>query len=145
MATGAYERPVHGAGLDAARRDDDGRGADAVARATGRLPGRRVAVCGSGPLNLQVALELAEGGAEVAIVAERAAAPIARPLEALALAMAGPKLAGKGVRMLRGLRRGGVPVRHRTELQRVETAGRRCARPSAMRTGRETVVTVDAL
>jgi hypothetical protein len=35
-----------------------------------------VAVAGSGPLNVQVALELARGGAEVALVAEAGPNPL---------------------------------------------------------------------
>jgi NAD(P)H-nitrite reductase large subunit len=104
-----------------------------------------VAVCGSGPLNLQVALELAEGEAEIAVVAERAPAPIIRPLEALALALSGPKLTWNGVRMLRGLKARGVPVRNRTKLRRVETAGDALRATFAHADGTETTVTVDAL
>ncbi len=103
VATGAYERPVMVPGWTLPGVMTTG-AAQTLWRSYRTLPGRRVAVCGSGPLNLQVALELAEGGAEIALVAERASAPITRPLEALALALSGPKLTWNGMRMLRGLK-----------------------------------------
>ncbi|MCU0854969.1 MAG: 2Fe-2S iron-sulfur cluster-binding protein [Rhodobacteraceae bacterium] len=127
VATGAYERPVMVPGWTLPGVMTTG-AAQTLWRSYRTLPGRRVAVCGSGPLNLQVALELAEGGAEIALVAERAAAPITRPLEALALALSGPKLTWNGMRMLRGLKARRVPVRNRTELVRVEKAGEALSR-----------------
>jgi thioredoxin reductase len=144
VATGAYERPVIVPGWTLPGVMTTG-AAQTLWRSYRTLPGRRVAVCGSGPLNLQVALELAEGGAEIALVAERAPAPAARPREALALALAGPKLTWNGVRMLRGLKARGVPVRNRTELRRVENAGDALAAIFAHADGTETAVTVDAL
>jgi thioredoxin reductase len=144
VATGAYERPVMVPGWTLPGVMTTG-AAQTLWRSYRTLPGRRVAVCGSGPLNLQVALELAEGGAEIALVAERAAAPITRPLEALALALSGPKLTWNGMRMLRGLKARRVPVRNRTELVRVEKAGEALAATFVHADGTETVVTVDAL
>ena len=102
-------------------------------------------MCGSGPLNLQVALELAAGGAEVALVAEAAPTPLARPFEALRMAAAGPSLTGKGIAMLRGLRRQRIPVRHRTLLRRVEAVDGGLAATFRHRSGREHRVVVDAL
>jgi thioredoxin reductase len=144
VATGAYERPVMVPGWTLPGVMTTG-AAQTLWRSYRTLPGRRVAVCGSGPLNLQVALELAEGGAEIALVAERASAPITRPLEALALALSGPKLTWNGMRMLRGLKARRVPVRNRTELVRVEKAGEALAATFAHADGTETTVTVDAL
>lgn len=144
VATGAYERPVMVPGWTLPGVMTTG-AAQTLWRSYRTLPGRRVAVCGSGPLNLQVALELAEGGAEIALVAELAPAPVTRPLDALALALAGPRLVWNGVRMLRGLRVRGVLVRHRTELARVEPAGDALAATFAHADGTETTVTVDAL
>ena len=46
--------------------------AQTLLRSYGVLPGRRVLVAGNGPLNLQVALELARAGAEVVALAELA-------------------------------------------------------------------------
>ena len=144
VATGAYERPVMVSGWTLPGVMTTG-AAQTLWRSYRTLPGRRVAVCGSGPLNLQVALELAEGGAEIAFVAERAPAPVSRPLAALLLAFAGPRLTWNGLRMLRGLRARGVPVRNRTELVRVARTGDALAATFAHHDGTETMVTVDAL
>ena len=48
--------------------------AQTLLRSYAVLPGRRVLVAGNGPLNLQVALELARAGAEIAAVVELRAA-----------------------------------------------------------------------
>ena len=83
VATGAYERgvPVPGWTLPGVMTTG---AAQTLLKTDGVLPGRRVVVCGNGPLNLQVALELARAGAEVVAVAELAERP--------GLAKAGPLL-----------------------------------------------------
>jgi thioredoxin reductase len=121
VATGAYERPAMVPGWTLPGVMTTG-AAQTLWRSYRTLPGRRVVVCGSGPLNLQVALELAEGGAEVALVAEAAPAPVLRPLRAARMAAADPGLTLKGLSMIRGLRRRGVPVRNATRLVCVEQA-----------------------
>lgn len=121
VATGAYERPEIVPGWTLPGVMTTG-AAQTLWRSYRSLPGPRVAVCGSGPLNMQVALELAEGGAEIAIVAEAAPSPFRHPLRGLRLAVRGPGLAWKGLSMLRGLSRRGVPVLNRTRLQSVEAA-----------------------
>lgn len=144
VATGAYERPVMVPGWTLPGVMTTG-AAQTLWRSYRSLPGKRVAVCGSGPLNLQVALELAEGGAEVLLVAE-AAPPMRRhPLCALALALAGPQLARRGLAILSGLRRHGVAVRHETRLVRVGKDGAALAAVFADRNGDERTVTLDAL
>lgn len=74
-------------------------------------PGARVLVAGNGPLNLQVALELAEAGCDIVAVAEAAPmrdlrAPIAMLAADAALALRGlgyvARLARRGIRLLRG-------------------------------------------
>jgi NADPH-dependent 2,4-dienoyl-CoA reductase/sulfur reductase-like enzyme len=144
VATGAYERPriVPGWTLPGVMTTG---AAQTLWRSYRSLPGRRVAVCGSGPLNLQVALELAEGGAEVALVAEAAPAPWERPGAALALAAAGPALAAKGMGLLSGLRRRGIPVRHRTRLLRVDRDGEALRATFRDGAGQDRAVAVDAL
>lgn len=119
VATGAYERPIIVPGWTLPGVMTTG-AAQALWRSYRTLPGRRVAVCGSGPLNLQVALELANGGAEIAIVAEAGMSPFLRPAAAARLAMAGPALAWKGFSLLRNLRRRNVPVRNRLRLSCIE-------------------------
>jgi len=69
---------------------------------------------------MQVALELADGGAEIALVADAAPSPFRHPLRGAWLSICGPALAWKGLSMLRGLRRHGVPVRNRMRLAAVE-------------------------
>ncbi len=144
VAAGAYERPVLVPGWTLPGVMTTG-AAQTLWRSDRILPGRRIMVCGSGPLNLQVALELAEGGAEVAMVAERASAPFRRPWAALRMLAAGPRLTAQGIAIYRRLRRRGVPVRDRTELLRVEPAG--AGLEAWVRTGNggETSVEVDSV
>ncbi len=115
VATGAYERPAMVPGWTLPGVMTTG-AAQTLWRSYRTLPGRRVVICGSGPLNLQVALELAEGGAEVALVAETAPSPYLRPVRAARMAAADPALTLKGLSMIRGLRRRHVPVRNGTRL-----------------------------
>jgi pyruvate/2-oxoglutarate dehydrogenase complex dihydrolipoamide dehydrogenase (E3) component len=118
VATGAYERPEIVPGWTLPGVMTTG-AAQTLWRSYRTLPGRRIAVAGSGPLNLQVALELARGGAEIAFVAEAAPSPLTRPFAAAALALSGPRLTCAGVAMLAGLRTRGVPVLNRTRLARI--------------------------
>lgn len=144
VATGAYERPRMVPGWTLPGVMTTG-AAQTLWRSYRSLPGRRVAICGSGPLNLQVAQELARGGADVALVAETAAAPWKRPADALMLVAAGPRLALRGLGFVAGLRRLGVPVRYRTDLVRIEPEGNALRATFADSDGREAAVTVDAL
>ncbi|WP_237214128.1 (2Fe-2S)-binding protein, partial [Falsiroseomonas oryziterrae] len=77
VASGAYERPhvVPGWTLPGVMTVG---AAQTLWRSYRTLPGRRVLVAGNGPLNLQVACELAEAGAEVVAVAEAAPHPRSR-------------------------------------------------------------------
>ena len=144
VATGAYERPsiVPGWMLPGVMTTG---AAQSLWRRYRTLPGRRVAVSGSGPLNLQVALELAAGGAEVALVAEAAPTPLVRPFAALRMAAAGPSLTWKGIAMRHGLRWRRIPLRHLTVLHRIDVAGGALAATFRHRSGREHRVVVDAV
>ena len=144
VATGAYERPVMVPGWTLPGVMTTG-AAQTLWRSYRSLPGRRVAVCGSGPLNLQVALELARGGAEVVVVSEAAPAPWRHPADALNLMRTGPKLAAKGARFVLGLWRRGVPVRHQTVLVRVDADGPALRATFRNAAGHESSVTVDTL
>ena len=85
------------------------------------LPGRRILVAGNGPLNLQVALELARAGAEVVGVAEAAQPPGPGQFAALAgMALSSPGLLARGAATVAGLRRHGVPVLWRSVLTRID-------------------------
>jgi thioredoxin reductase len=118
IATGAYERPriVPGWTLPGVMTTG---AAQTLWRSYRTLPGRRVAVFGSGPLNLQVALELARGGADVRVVTERAGSPWWRPWDSLALLRSGPRLAVTGAAMHFGLLRAGVPLRYGSVLESI--------------------------
>jgi NADPH-dependent 2,4-dienoyl-CoA reductase/sulfur reductase-like enzyme len=77
IATGAYERPRMVPGWQLPGVMTTG-AAQTLWRSYRTLPGKRVIVAGSGPLNLQVALELARGGAEIVAVCEAAPSPLRR-------------------------------------------------------------------
>lgn len=118
VATGAYERPHMVPGWTLPGVMTTG-AAQTLWRSYRSLPGKRIAVCGSGPLNLQVALELARGGAEVCLVAEAAAAPLRHPLAALALLFADLRLSLSGLAHLWGLYKHRVPVTYNAQLRNI--------------------------
>lgn len=119
VATGAYERPLMVPGWHLPGVMTVG-AAQTLWRSYRTLPGRRVAVFGSGPLNYQVALELLDGGADVRIVAEAAAPPWSKPAAFAAMIAADPKLALRGAAMLSRLAAKGSAPRYRTLLDRIE-------------------------
>jgi thioredoxin reductase len=110
VATGAYERaiPIPGWTLPGVMTTG---AAQTLLRAHQVAPGRRVLVSGNGPLNAQVAAELAHAGADVVALAELA--DLARPARAGALAgmlATEPRLVGDGLRLHAALVRRRVPV-----------------------------------
>lgn len=115
IATGAYERPRMLPGWTLPGVMTTG-AAQTLWRSYRTLPGKRIAVCGSGPLNLQVAMELARGGAEIVVVAEAARSPMAQPVAAARMAAADPKLAARGLATTAGLMRRGIPISYQTSL-----------------------------
>ncbi len=124
VATGAYERswPVPGWTLPGVMTTG---AAQTLSRAYRVSPGRRVLFAGNGPLNLQVAADLAKDGVEVVAVAEGAASPFsAAAADIVTLWGARPGLAVRGAGYLATLRRLGVPVLYKHVLVRVEGAGR---------------------
>jgi len=70
--------------------------------------GARVVFMGSGPLLYLVASQYVQAGAQVAAVLDTA--PAAKPWGAVAGLLARPQLAWRGLALIRGLRRAGVPV-----------------------------------
>jgi thioredoxin reductase len=123
VATGAYERgvPVPGWTLPGVMTTG---AAQTLLKTDGVLPGRRVVVCGNGPLNLQVALELARAGAEVAAVAELAERPGLGEAESLLHLMTSAfGLAWQGAGMLLELRRRRIPLLYGQGLTRIEPSG----------------------
>lgn len=110
VAAGAYERglPVPGWTLPGVMTTG---AAQTLLRSYRVLAGKRVLVAGNGPLNFQVAIELARAGAEIGAVVELADAPSLRGLPALGAMLAStPGLAVRGARYLVELRRRGIPL-----------------------------------
>lgn len=70
--------------------------------------GARVVFLGSGPLLYLVASQYVQAGAQVAAVLDTA--PAGKPWRAVARLFARPRLALRGLALIRGLRRAGVPV-----------------------------------
>lgn len=144
ISTGAYERPVTVPGWTLPGVMTTG-AAQTLWRSYRTLPGKRIAVCGSGPLNVQVALELAKGGAEIVYLAERAPAAIRKPVTALSMALADPALTLQGLRMLAGLRGHGIQVHNQSELIEIEQSGDALAATFQSASGGNQIVNVDAL
>jgi D-hydroxyproline dehydrogenase subunit alpha len=120
VATGAYERglPVPGWTIPGVMTTG---AAQTLLRSYGVLAGQRLLITGNGPLNLQVALELARAGATVLAVAELARAPGLRSIGALAAMTAStPDLLLQGWRYTRELARRRIPLRHGHVLASVE-------------------------
>jgi thioredoxin reductase len=110
VAAGAYERapPLPGWTLPGVMTTG---AAQILLRSYRVLAGRRVLLAGRGPLNIQVALELAYAGAEVAAVVELAPRPGPWALPALGkMLSSSPRLALRGLGQLAQLRRRGIPL-----------------------------------
>ena len=104
LATGAYEQsiPVPGWTLPGVMSVG---GLQALARSYRVAPGQRIVIAGNGPLSLQTAAELREGGANVVAVLESAARPGFGRLSTLArAAWADPALLFKGLSLAASLR-----------------------------------------
>jgi NADPH-dependent 2,4-dienoyl-CoA reductase/sulfur reductase-like enzyme len=123
VAAGAYERglPLPGWTLPGVMTTG---AAQTLLRSYQVLPGRCVLVAGNGPLNLQVALELARAGAEIAAVVELARRPGLWAATALAKMLSStPALALRGRGYLAELKRRGIPLLHGHVLAGVEQTG----------------------
>ncbi|MFO1090832.1 MAG: FAD-dependent oxidoreductase [Hyphomicrobiales bacterium] len=116
VATGAYERPLPVAGWTLPGVMTTG-AAQTLLRSYRVLAGRRILIAGNGPLNLQVAVELAEAGAQVVAVAELAPRPGPKVSGALLeMARTAPQLLAKGAGYVARLYRLGIPLHHATLL-----------------------------
>lgn len=122
VAAGAYERGVPFPGWTLPGVMTTG-AAQTLWRSYRRLAGRRILIAGNGPLNFQVAAELAAGGAEITAVVELAAMPVIASLFALtAMAVASPRLVREGLGYRRQLHTAGVPLIYGSAVTRVEPA-----------------------
>ena len=120
VATGAYERahPVPGWTLPGVMTAG---AAQTLLRSYRVLPGKRILVAGNGPLNLQVAVELARAGADVVAVLEAAAAPGIKALPSLAaMALTAPGLLRQGFDYLRELKRRNIPVHYAASVEAIK-------------------------
>ncbi len=144
VATGAFERPIMVPGWTLPGVMTTG-AAQTLWRSYRTLPGRRVIVCGSGPLNFQVALELAEGGADIRLVAETAPTPFVNPLSALGTALAGPKLTWTGISMIYRLRRRHITVGNRLRLEQISSCNGGLEAQFTYGNGRELTVETDVV
>jgi thioredoxin reductase/bacterioferritin-associated ferredoxin len=109
VATGAFERglPLPGWTLPGVMTSG---AAQTMLKSYAQLPGKRVLVTGNGPLNLQIADELARAGADVVAVTELAPSVYRRPGAALSMLRHDAALTMRGLRTLRSLKAAGVPV-----------------------------------
>lgn len=110
VAGGAYERVVPRRGWTLPGVMTTG-AAQTLLRTSGTLPGKRVLIAGNGPLNLQVAVELARAGSKIVAIAE-AAAPALSTKAGAFLRMLGvaPDLALQGIRLTAGSLARGITV-----------------------------------
>jgi len=106
LATGAYDRPVAFPGWTLPGVMTAG-GLQNLLKSQAVLPGRRVAVLGTGPLILVVARQLLASGAEVAVVAE-STSYVTNWRSALSIVWE-PGLMLEGARYIMALRQAGVP------------------------------------
>lgn len=110
LATGTYERPIPLPGWTLPGVMTTG-AAQTLLKHQRILPGRRVLLSGSGPLQLAVAAQLVDAGAEVVAVLEGTSVSLWQGLQSL------PALWGQWARLREGwsygriLRRAGVPLR----------------------------------
>jgi NADPH-dependent 2,4-dienoyl-CoA reductase/sulfur reductase-like enzyme len=109
LATGAYERGVPLPGWTLPGFMATG-AVQTLMRAYQVLPGRRVLVSGNGPLNVQVAAELAHAGARVVALCETAPRGVGRTGALARMALAAPGLMRDGLQYLGTLRRARVPM-----------------------------------
>lgn len=124
VATGAYERgwPVPGWTLPGVMTTG---AAQTLWRTAHRLPGRRVLIAGNGPLNLQLAAELIDGGAEVVAVIEAAPQPGPVKLAALVTMLAtAPELVYDGLGYHWRRRAGGAEMIHGSVVSSVTKSAR---------------------
>ena len=127
IASGAYEKPHPVPGWTLPGVMTTG-AAQTLARAYRVAPGSRVLLAGNGPLNFQVACELAAGGVAVAAVAEAAAPGTSHPRAALAALRHSPGLMWKGLGYAVSLMRHRIPVLYRHVLVRLEDGDDRVRR-----------------
>lgn len=123
--------------------------AQSLARSYRVAPGERVLIAGNGPLNLQLAVELLEGGVNVVGIAESAPRASVRDLRKLIAAFsASPALMMRGARYLSALRARNIPIwwQHRIVRAMGDTRVRHAVvAPIDSNASSETLFEIDAL
>ena len=110
VASGAYERGHAVSGWTLPGVMTTG-AAQTLLRVSGVTPPGRILVAGNGPLNLQVALELARAGAHMVGLAESAPRPgLRHAAAAVGMLLTAPRLTFTGIGMVAALRRQRVPT-----------------------------------
>ena len=120
VATGAYEQglPVPGWTLPGVMTSG---AAQTLLRSYRVAAARRVIVAGNGPLNLQVALELARAGVTIVAIAELAKAPWrASPGALFDMLRGSPALTAKGLALLGEIAARRIPMHYGTKLSCIE-------------------------
>ncbi len=124
LAPGAHERPVPLPGWTLPGVMTTG-ALQTLARGQRVAPGERVLVAGNGPLNLQLAAELIQGGVQVAAVIEAAPFPgLAGLREAWTMLRTAPGLARQGFGYMTVLRAAGVKLLWGSKIIALEGDGR---------------------
>jgi glycine/D-amino acid oxidase-like deaminating enzyme/bacterioferritin-associated ferredoxin len=145
LATGAYERPWHIPGWTLPGVMTTG-AAQTLARSYRVAPGTRVLVAGNGPLNWQVALEIAAGGGKVVgIIESGTPSRTANAPAFLGMLAADRKLALRGLSIRRKLDRAGIPIHEGARLVAVTGNGKAERAIAAASDGREFAFDVDAV
>lgn len=109
LAPGAYDRPLAFPGWTLPGVLTAG-AAQTLLKTQGQVPGQRIVLSGSGPLQLIVAAALVEAGAEVVAVLEGAAFSSLRRLRHLPAVWGQWSRLGEGLAAWRTLRQAGVPL-----------------------------------
>lgn len=123
LATGAFERGVPVPGWTLPGYMTTG-AAQTLLRSYRVLAGKRFVVAGNGPLNLQLAAELLDAGAQVAALVEAASRPGIASLRAGIRLLNSPDLVRDGIRYMAMLRRHGVPIHYRCAVVAAQGADR---------------------
>ena len=152
LATGAYESAPAFPGWTLPGVMTTG-AAQGLVRAYRVAPGQKVLIAGNGPLNLHLAYELVNGGAEVVAIAESAAGPSpGRAPSVIGALMNSPALILRGIGYLRELRKHRVPVLYGYHILRADGEERvrsasiaRIGRDAALLPGTEKQYEVDAV
>ena len=144
IATGADEQPDPRPGWTLPGVMTTGAG-QTLLRSYGTTIGNSVLIAGNGPLNLQLAAEMAQAGVGVVALVEAAAPPWARPGTAFRLLTRSPRLGIAGLRHIVTLRKKGIPIYWESQLLQVEGEERVNQAIISRGNGRKQCIAADAV